>query len=286
MQLTVPAKINLFLHVVNRRGDGYHNLYTLMCKIGICDVLDICFDIKKGVRIACDHPDVPEDHTNIAAKAAECFLSRLDEKRAVRHPGVAITLKKNIPVAAGLGGGSSNAAGVLRGMNHYFNQPFSQRELMAMGAGLGADVPFFLFDRTALAKGIGEKLIPYSRLKPYSILLVSPGFSVSTAWVYKNLKLGLTKPEKQLRYQSFEGRSFTAGEHLHNDLEKVTISKYPEIQRIKQTLIASGADGALMSGSGPTVFGLFSDPEKARQARDGFPVDDRMRVFMTELIIE
>ena len=187
MEILSPAKINLFLQILGKRSDGYHDLITLMCCIGLYDTVSLTFGVK-DITVSCNHPVVPVDDTNVAFGAAHLFLKTLK-----KNEGVGIFIKKQIPVAAGLGGGSSNAAAVFLGLNRYYGYPFSTEELMSMGLSIGADVPFFIFQRPAIASGIGEKLEAYQNLKNLKILLVFPGFSVSTADVYKKLNLGLKK---------------------------------------------------------------------------------------------
>ena len=261
MKILSPAKINLFLQITGKRSDGYHDLFSLMCCIGLYDTVSLDVGVKK-TAVSCEHPHVPEDRTNLAVAAADLFYRQLK-----KNDGVNIAIKKEIPVAAGLGGGSSNAAAVLIGLNRYYGDPFSQDELMAMGLSIGADVPFFIFGKPATALGIGEKLTVYPGLKKLKILLVFPGFTVSTAAVYKNLNLRLTKCKKKLKESFLDRRGFDPGCHLCNDLEAVVASEYPVINTVKTALLDHGALGALMSGSGPTVFGLFSDSDKAAEAK-------------------
>ena len=260
MKILSPAKINLFLQILGKRPDGYHDLITLMCCIGLYDTVSLTFGVK-DITVSCNHPVVPEDETNVAFGAAHLFLKTLK-----KNEGVEIFIKKQIPVAAGLGGGSSNAAAVFLGLNRYYGYPFSTEELMSMGLSIGADVPFFIFQRPAIASGIGEKLEAYQNLKNLKILLVFPGFSVSTADVYKKLNLGLTKCEKKLKSFLLNKQRFDPRRHLCNDLEAVTASEYPVLKTVKKALLSHGALGALMTGSGPTMFGLFSDSNSASKA--------------------
>jgi 4-diphosphocytidyl-2-C-methyl-D-erythritol kinase len=260
MKILSPAKVNLFLKILGKRIDGYHELMTLMCCIGLYDTVSL--DVgNTHIAVSCNHPLVPEDESNLAYVAAYLFLKTLQ-----KNEGVKIFIQKQIPVAAGLGGGSSNAAAVLLGLNRYYGYPFSQEDLISIGLSIGADVPFFLFQRPAIATGIGEKLEAYPGLENFSILLVSPGFSISTAEVYKKLNLGLTKCKKKLKSFLLNHQRFDPRCHLCNDLEAVTASKYPVINTVKKALLSHGALGALMSGSGPTIFGLFSDSDGASQA--------------------
>jgi len=262
-----PAKINLFLKVTGKRDDGYHNLITLMCPIDLSDTIFIQFEQEKTC-ITCSHPDVPENKKNLAYRAVQVFFKMFHNNDKKINKGTNIIIKKNIPVGAGLGGGSSNAAKVLLALNHYYDQSFSFQTLLKMGLSLGADVPFFLSDKPAIATGIGEKLNVYKRLKPFWVVVVYPGFSVSTAEVYKNLNLGLTKRKKNLKGYLFDNQDLYLPHDLCNDLETVTERRYPDVRDAKKNLLDFGAKGALMSGSGPTVFGIFYDPKIALRAKE------------------
>ena len=198
LEILAPAKINLFLQVIGRRSDGYHELVTLMCCVSLYDKIALTFG-KRDIPVICAHPQVPQDQTNLAQVAAGLFFNNHTRHSDVRDQGVQIAITKRIPVAAGLGGGSSDAAAVLVGLNRHYDNPFSRHELRAMGQKIGADVPFFIDRKPAIATGIGEKLKPYNHLKPLKVLLVYPGFGVSTAAVYEKLNLGLTKCEKTLK---------------------------------------------------------------------------------------
>jgi 4-diphosphocytidyl-2-C-methyl-D-erythritol kinase len=191
MKILSPAKINLFLQVTGKRPDGYHELFSLMCCVTLCDTIYLQFGTEK-IQIESSHPQIPLDQTNLAHKAAALFLNALGAAE-----GVKITIEKSIPLAAGLGGGSSNAASVLKGLNQHYGLPFSRDRLMSMGLGLGADVPFLLFQKPALASGIGVRLEAYSDPLPYRVIIVDPGFGVSTAEVFQNLNLRLTKCKKK-----------------------------------------------------------------------------------------
>ena len=281
MKILSPAKINLFLQITGRRPDGYHDLFSLMCCIGLYDTVSLDVGVEQ-TAVSCDHPHVPEDETNLAFAAADLFYKNLR-----KNEGVTISIQKQIPVAAGLGGGSSNAAAVFLGLNRYYDYPFSTDELMSMGLSIGADVPFFIFQKPATASGIGEKLKVYPGLEKLKILLVFPGFTVSTAAVYKNLNLRLTKCKKKLKESFLDQRSFDPGCHLCNDLEAVVASKYPVINTVKTALLDHGALGALMSGSGPTVFGLFSDSDKASTAKHALArSDDTWQLYLADMITQ
>jgi len=274
-----PAKINLFLQVTGKRQNGYHDLCTLMCGITLFDILYFDFQAS-GIDIQCTHPDVPENDTNLAWKAARLF-----GEASGHMTGVRIRIEKKIPVGAGLGGGSSNAATVLKVLNRHFQQVLPDEKLREIGLAVGADVPFFISGRPAVAKGIGEELIEYHSLRKFHVLLVNPGIHVSTAEVYKNLNLGLTKCEKIITKFPFSGGSVDICNFLCNDLETVTAKIIPDIERIKALLMKLGAGGALMSGSGPTVFGLFSDINHAKFAYRELKQFREGHKFLAEMIV-
>ena len=252
-----------------------------MCRITLFD--ELLLQIGKGekIEIHCSHPDIPEDDTNLAHRAACLFQSKLGSTQGVR-----IHLDKKIPVGAGLGGGSSNAASILMALNIYHGRPFSREQLMELGLSLGADVPFFIFQKPAIATGIGEKLEAFEGALPYHILLIYPGFNVSTAETYQNLNFGLTNDQKKPTSISLKRNRFIPAVHLTNDLERVTAAKYPEIDLAKEKLLKLGAIGALMSGSGPTVFGLFDSAEKAKSAGQRLSQEKNLQLFLVDPILE
>ena len=279
LTLDAPAKINLFLHVIGRRPDGYHDLVSLMCAVRLYDRVSVAIG-GSGIGIVCPAANVPEDETNLACRAAHVFQEALG-----RRDGVQITLEKKIPVAAGLGGGSSDAAAVLLGLNQLYAAPFSKRRLMAMGLSIGADVPFFISGQPAVARGVGEILEPCPDIPPYHVLLLCPRIAVSTAAVYKNLNLGLTKSEKKLNCSDFRARNPDLGKRLQNDLASVTESQYPIVGQARQALLEQGALGALMSGSGPAVFGLFADLNAAEKARQSLADKGNWQQHLAQLIV-
>jgi 4-diphosphocytidyl-2-C-methyl-D-erythritol kinase len=261
IQLMAPCKVNYRLDVLRRRPDGYHDLRMIMQRVDLCDSITLSLSTIPGVRVTCGSAGVPDGPGNIAWRAADALLQRSDQR-----PGIDIAIDKKIPVAAGLGGGSSDAATVLIGVNNLLDLGLSERELMAIGVTLGADVPFFIFRKTALAEGIGELLTTLDAVPPAWLVLVNPRVPVSTAWVYQNLELTNREPISILP-RSF-GTVHDLCTVLANDLETVTIGRYPVIQEIKELLLREGALGALMSGSGPTVFGLFETEVAARACAD------------------
>ncbi|MDR3578518.1 MAG: 4-(cytidine 5'-diphospho)-2-C-methyl-D-erythritol kinase [Oryzomonas sp.] len=260
LTLQAPAKVNYLLEVIRRRPDGYHDLRMVMQRVNLCDTITITLTETPDISVTCGKKGVPDGPGNIAWKAARAMLDLADH-----GPGAIIDIIKNIPVAAGLGGGSSDAATVLMGMNTLLALGLSEQRLMEIGVTLGADVPFFIFQKTALAEGIGEELTPMPAMPAAWVLLVNPGVHVSTAWVYRSLQLtnrtGLDKIRELFRSIEDICSIFS------NDLEAVTIPAFPVIAEIKETMLREGAAGAMMSGSGPTVFGLFRDRESAERAR-------------------
>lgn len=260
-QFLAPAKINLCLHVLGRRADGYHELAMIMQRVSLFDRLQISLSDEPGVRVVCPGLELPPDGENIAARAARRLLAL-----AGGSCGVDIVIDKQIPAAAGLGGGSSDAAAVLLALNEMLDLGLSRQALMVEGAKLGADVPFFVFGDAAWATGIGDVLEKMEGLPPLWYVLVNPGLAVSTAWVYQNL--GLTSKIEAAKLPRFSRTLEGVVGLLHNDLERVTVSRYPLVARLKEELAANGAAGVLMSGSGPTVFGVFADEAVARQAAD------------------
>jgi len=277
--LLSPAKINLFLHVEGKRQDGYHDLVSIMCCVGIYDTISIDFKTAQ-TSIKCSVPNVPEDETNLAAAGAAVFFKVYNKSQPLK-----IIIDKHIPVSAGLGGGSSNAAAVMCGLNQYYGFPIPYKRLISMGASLGADIPFFIYGKPAVARGIGEKLEPFEILCPYSVLLVNPGFEVSTAKIFKKLNLGLTTCKKKLTYCHFKREPFDIIDILCNDLETVTLKMFPEIAVIKKELLKLGAIGAQMTGSGPTVFGIFSNSDKAEKAKCAIKKNKKWKLFLTQIIV-
>jgi 4-diphosphocytidyl-2-C-methyl-D-erythritol kinase len=282
MEIRTPAKINLFLEVLGRRDDGYHELRTLMCCIGLCDTLKVTLGGTVN-RIRCNHPDVPSDESNLALRAAELFNHSLAGQTEVKPKHVTIELTKRIPAGAGLGGGSSDASAVLNLLNDAYKNPFNAAQLQHMALALGADVPFFILGQPALAGGIGEHLEFYGGLSPWGVVVVYPGFGISTAQVFENLNLGLTKCEKKLRYFLFDQGKFDPSRHLCNDLETVAIRRFPVLGEIKKDLLNQGAIGSLMTGSGSAVFGLFADVPAARKAADGLRGQNGWQIIATGL---
>lgn len=285
--LRAPAKINLCLAVLGKRADGYHEIDSLMQKVALEDRIRVKRG-GSGIRLTCPGTSLPTDERNLIFRAALAFLQATGLEGGRGAGGIDIVLEKKIPIAAGLGGGSSDAASVLHGMNLLFAAGLTHEELRELARPLGADVPFFVYgEPAAWATGIGEKLTAAMPLGDYHIVLVNPGFPVSTAWAYENLALtsdGNTFILARGRGTDGNriGRRFSLPGGLHNDLEAVTIKRFPEIEFIKKKLQQDGAEGALMSGSGPTVFGLFTEYDSAGRSFTRFVEEFGDNVFMTK----
>src|SRR3989304_1959255 len=260
------GKINLRLAVLKKRKDGYHEVNTLLSRISLRDEVEI--ELKEeGITVSCSGAGGPEGAENLAYQAARIFLAQ-----AGKEAGVEVRIHKRIPVSAGLGGGSSNAAAALVGLNELFHRPFTDRGLMKMGAELGADVPFFIFKGPALAFGKGDRLKRARELPHFWLLMVVPPFQVSTAGVYAQWSAESTRR----RYEgvtNFHGRLEVVLSGLRNDLEKVVLDWHPELEEIKERLLSLGALGSLMSGSGGTVYGIFPDETRAAEAGTRLPLE-------------
>lgn len=280
LTLLSPAKVNLMLDVLGKREDGYHEIESIMTRISIFDEVLLHVEEGEGLEVTCTGP-APSGEGNIAYKAALEILNRYPGRARVK-----VEIKKNIPVAAGLGGGSSNAATVLLGLNNMLGTGLSRDELMKIGAKLGADVPFFVFEKPAIARGIGEILEGIGLPKLW-LVLMNPNIPLSTADVYRglNLKIGLTKEHFDISIINFNIGVEGVARILHNDLEDVALRMHPEIGFLKEELLSAGALRALMSGSGATVFGLFADKRKAEDAFDHLSSKHRdWRIFIAENI--
>ncbi|MBZ4658654.1 MAG: 4-(cytidine 5-diphospho)-2-C-methyl-D-erythritol kinase [Desulfacinum sp.] len=256
--LHTPAKINLWLEVLAKRQDGYHDLSTLMLPVSVYDTLEVELDPEdERISILVDSPEVPADERNLVWKAASAFF-----RHTRWRTGLRVKLTKRIPSAAGLGGGSSDAAAILHFLNEEAHEPLSLQELLDVAAAVGADVPFFLLRRPALATGIGEILSPVEDLPAYPLVLIKPPVDVPTAWAYGRLKL--TRGGSRIRIATLLACPRNPAPCLENDLEEAVISRHPVIENMKRWLMRNGAVGALMTGSGPTVFGVFETWEQAR----------------------
>lgn len=265
MKTKAYAKVNIALDVIGKREDGYHLLRMIMQAIDLYDEIMV-EKIDKGIKINCNKPYVPTDERNLAYKAAKLFIDKFNI-----NSGVSITIKKNIPVSAGLAGGSTDCAAVLKLMNDIFNTNLTDQELMDLGVKLGADVPYCIVGGTALCEGIGEKI---SKIKPFKdkiLVLVKPPFGVSTKAVYQDFDLSkvVFHPNVEGLIKNIEKDNLDyVAKNMKNLLENVTLLKYKEIISIKQAMIENGSIGSMMSGSGPTVFAFFDDMVKAQKCYD------------------
>jgi 4-diphosphocytidyl-2-C-methyl-D-erythritol kinase len=294
LHLESPAKVNLRLEILKKREDGYHELRTIFQKISLHDTLHFSLKKERGVSIAADHPKLPVGKDNLVYKAAQSML-----KGSGYKGGVHIEIEKRIPLGAGLGGGSSNAATALRALNQLLEMGLPKKELMGMGLEIGADVPFFFLKGAAIGSGIGERLKKVE-LPDLWYVLIYPDFEVSTRWAYQNFVLthstaqnrsfdkgaekhrsgstlgmhqplgwvaeGLTNQQFHFNLHEFLKTPEGISRILLNHLEAVVSKKYPQIGLMKKTLFSAGALGALMTGSGPTVFGLFQEERSSTVA--------------------
>ena len=276
-----PAKVNLILRILDRRSDGFHNLWSLMQTVGLEDEVSIRLSPGHAdIRLRCDSQALSVDHTNLVYRAASAVL-----RQSERTPGLDIVLKKRIPMGAGLGGGSSDAAATIVGLNRLLNLGWSQQEMAAVGQALGSDVPFFFFAPSAIVFGRGEQVEPVRLTGTRWAVLVNPGFPVETKWAYHQLastRPGISSlPDSLARVQKESQLSWEQiSTEAHNDFEGPVFDVHPVLRQVKMQLLATGAETALLSGSGATVFGLFQDEHKARQAADGFRGSPDLKVFV------
>jgi 4-diphosphocytidyl-2-C-methyl-D-erythritol kinase len=298
--LIAPAKINLYLEIVGDRPDGYHELIMILQSIDLADQIDLQSSVTDNMRVRCNHPQVPSDKSNIAYRAASLMAEQFPEVFA-KYGGVDITIHKNIPVAAGLAGGSTNAAAVLVGMNLLWSLGLTQIELEELGARLGSDVPFCVAGGTAIATGRGEQLSPLPSLDTiYLVLAKYQSLEVSTPWAYKTYRQqfidSYVRDTNSLatRTQAVHSGSIVqaivrkdaaqVGQNLRNDLERVVLPIYPQVSKIREVFASAGVLGTMMSGSGPSVFALCESKQQAEQVklyvRKMIP-DEDLELFIT-----
>jgi 4-diphosphocytidyl-2-C-methyl-D-erythritol kinase len=257
-QMKAFAKINWFLSVLGRREDGYHDISSLMQCVDLCDTL--LFENSEALEIVSDIADLPQEK-NLVFRAASLMREMVGGRR-----GAKIALTKDIPLAAGMGGGSSDAAATIVGLDRLWGTDLGADRLREMGAAIGSDVPFFIGNVYAIAEGRGERIRPLEGAPELSLLLINPRIFVSTAWAYTACQIGLTKKPVDIKLfcQTLARKDFNAlSSMMVNDLESAVVSAYPEISRIKERLYQLGASAAAMSGSGSTVFGVFRSDEEA-----------------------
>lgn len=253
LKLNAFAKINLFLEISGKRDDGFHELVTVMQEIDLADVL-LFEEREKDVLLVCDDPDIPVGDDNLICKAANLLKNSRDVKK-----GVKISLSKKIPVGAGLGGGSSDAAAALRGLDKIWGTGCSDAELMEMGAEIGSDVPFFIKGGTAICRGRGEKISPIKINPEFFYVIIYPNVKISTVDIYKNFKLGLTKERKDVSFfltQLQKGDPISFGKLLFNRLTDTIINTYPGMLKVIDLLKSYNFAGLLISGSGSSIYGL------------------------------
>ena len=263
MRIRAPAKVNLSLRVVGRRRDGYHLVDTVMIPVSLYDEIEITRPkrARPAIKVTCDHPLAPSGKKNLAYRAAALLL----KKAGIRAP-VHIRIRKRIPVGAGLGGGSSDAAATLVGLNRLFRLGWGRERLLPLAGSLGADVPFFILGKPARGRGIGDKLATIGAIRRLWLVLLYPGFPVATRWAYGRLPRKLTKDIEKTSINLPVSDPETLAGLLVNDLEKVVLRRYRRVAHLKERLIQEGAAGALMSGSGSSVFGIFFSRRRAVKA--------------------
>ena len=258
VKLLSHAKVNLRLEILKKREDGYHEIRTIFQKISLHDTIRFSLKKAQGISITTNEPDLPVGKSNLVYRAAQAILNN-----SAYRGGISIHIEKRIPLGAGLGGGSSNAATTLKALNYLLEMGLSQKEMMTMGVKIGADVPFFFLEKGAIATGIGERLKEID-LPGLWYVLIYPNFEVSTRWAYQNTRL--TKEKFRYKIHKFLTTPEAISKVLMNDLEEVVSEKYPQIHVMKEVLRSQGALGSLMTGSGPTVFGIYADEKNAASA--------------------
>jgi 4-diphosphocytidyl-2-C-methyl-D-erythritol kinase len=275
--LLASAKINLYLEIIGDRPDGYHELAMVLQSIDLVDRIDLRAIGTDTIRVRCDHPQVPPDKNNLAYRAADLLAKQFPDALA-KYGGVEIAIHKQIPVAAGLAGGSANAAAVLVGMDLLWQLGLTQSELQELGGTLGSDVPFCIAGGTALATGRGDQLSPLPDCSPlYVVLAKFRNLSISTAWSYQTYRQQFSSSycaaedldcrRERLHSIAQKDRS-KIGQLLHNDLEKVALPVYPQVLQLREAFESAGVLGTMMSGSGPTVFALAESQERAEEVQE------------------
>jgi 4-diphosphocytidyl-2-C-methyl-D-erythritol kinase len=274
------AKINLCLYVLKKRPDGYHDIFSVMQAIDLYDQLAL-HKTEKGIVIRCDHPDVPKDENNLAYQAADLLFKERNLKEGVR-----IEIEKRIPVSSGLGGGSSNAAFTLKGMNQLFDLKIPFDKLHSLAERIGSDVPFFLYSGQTVAKGRGERIVPIRLYGGYWLVLICPNLMISTRGVYENVKIDLTEDRSFINLHFCENKDefFETLRQSDNELEKVVIRRHKIIEQIKKIMEDCGAIKSSMSGSGPTVYGVFEKKPQAEEVARKLTRSD-WQIFLTRPIV-
>ncbi|MEK7306472.1 MAG: 4-(cytidine 5'-diphospho)-2-C-methyl-D-erythritol kinase [Nitrospirota bacterium] len=292
LRVKSPAKVNIFLRVLDKREDGYHNIQSIMQMVDLCDILTF-EKSRSGIALASNSKDIPLDSDNIVFRAAE-----LIKNMGMISEGISIYIEKNIPVSAGLGGGSSNAAATLMTLNRLWGLGYGMNELSLIGGSLGSDVPFFLGGAASFVEGRGEIVYPLRTGRNRWLVLVNPGFKVSTSWSYnridevrgtrKTKTNWLTKTGKDNKLQKFNGFKLDLIEVsslMRNDLEEITARQNRVIEEIREELKSLDAKGAVMSGSGATVFGIFANKEEARTAANKLISKRPWKVWVVKTLV-
>lgn len=275
-----PAKINLILRILDRRADGFHNLWSLMQTVGLED--EVAIQLSRNhldIKLQCDSRSLSTDQTNLVYRAAAAVLQRSERK-----VGLDIALTKRIPMGAGLGGGSSDAAATIVGLNRLLNLEWAATDMAQVGQALGSDVPFFFFAPSATVAGRGEQVNPIRITGSRWVVLVNPGFAVETKWAYQQLSSTRSSVQPLSESHAVVGREqLLSWEQVlgltENDFEIPVFKAHPVLREIKQELLSQGAEAALLSGSGATVFGIFRDEAGAQQARARFQAESQLKVF-------
>ena len=282
ISLKAPAKINLFLEILGKRDDGYHEIETVMQEIDLVDNLQF-EEIRKGVRLKCSDKNIPSDENNLVCKAANLILNECGIKK-----GVLISLEKNIPVGAGLGGGSSDAAATLKALNLLWKIGLNDAELMEFAARLGSDIPFFIKGKTSLCRGRGEKITPIEVERELNYLVIYPHINISTSTIYGNLKIDLTKKRKDVSFFTNALKHHKAADIsklLFNRLEEVIFTTYPDLLDVKSVLNHFGFCGLSISGSGSAFFGLCNDRYHAEAIKSKIELSDIGNVYAVTNVI-
>ncbi len=288
IEVAAPGKVNLILRVLDRRPDGYHNLWSMMHTFELADTVVVELNGRSGIRLTCEGADLPTDSTNLAYRAAERVLARIGRRKGLR-----LHLRKRLPVAAGLGGGSSNAASTIQALAVLLNTGWSRTEMAQLGQEVGSDVPFFFYGPTALVEGRGERVTPLRLEAERWLLLVHPGLAISTTWAYERLATGRAGqvgrvpgrlPHLAVAHHA-EGPQLVKWHDLlplvENDFGPVMEREYPVLREIRELLLARDAQTAMLSGSGATVFGVFGEERSARIAAEGLDRRPGWKVWVT-----
>lgn len=282
-RINAPAKLNIYLRVLGKREDGYHEIVSIMVPVSLFDIIEIQkTDERGGVDLLCTSQDVPSGEDNLVFRAVKLFLKRADIRQ-----GLKVTLNKRIPIGAGLGGGSSDAGSSLILLSRIFNRPLSIEQLKEMAEELGSDVPFFLYRRPCIVRGRGEKVEPIEKWPLNYYVIVKPPFHVYTRFIYERHKIKLTNNKKKDIINCLKiDNDFNILDFFVNDLEATAISFFPAVEELKKRLLEVGARRALMTGSGPSVFGVFESEEEALRAKQRLISQNLGEVHMVTEIID